>query len=227
MSEFLQKPGLGRVFVFFALIAPFAYNADSDLSIPDMTDPLAKLFGSPARLKLLRLFLFNPLQSFTSEEASRRTQVAVGEARRQAGVFVQSGLLKANHRSKHVRFEVDNTFPYLRALQNLLLNVESRSEEVRLRLKTVGTIKLIVVAGMFMGEWESGIDLLIVGDKIKDRSFKNQIKQLEAEIGREIRYTLLSSRDFLYRLNMSDKLMRDIFDFPHRIVLDKFDIGLN
>ncbi len=191
-----------------------------------MTDPLAKLFGSPARLKLLRLFLFNPLQSFTTEEAALRTQIEVAEARRQAGFLAASGLLKRNRRGKQLKYEVNNTFPYIRPLQDLLLNVESRELEVKDRLKGVGTIKLIIVSGLFMGEWESDIDLLVVGDKLKDRVFKAELKKLEAEIGKEVRYVLLSSTDFLYRLNMSDRLMRDIFDFPHRIVLDKFDIGL-
>lgn len=210
----------------FASYGVFAYNADSDSELDDMTDPLAKLFGSPARLKLLRLFLFNPLQSFTTEEAALRIQTEVAEARRQAGFLAASGLLKRNRRGKQLKYEVNNSFPYIRPLQDLLLNVESRELEVKDRLKGVGTIKLIIVSGLFMGEWESEIDLLVVGDKIKDRVFKAELKKLEAEIGKEVRYVLLSSQDFLYRLNMSDKLMRDIFDFPHRIVLDKFDIGL-
>jgi hypothetical protein len=191
-----------------------------------MTDPLAKLFGSNARLKLLRLFLFNPLYSFTTEEAATRAQIEMGEARRQAGFLASSGLLRRNRRGKSLKYEVNNSFPYLRPLQDLLLNVESRAEELKDRLKTTGIIRLIIVSGLFMGEWESNIDLLIVGDKVKDRAFRNEIKKLEADIGKEVRYTLLSSTDFLYRLNMSDKLMRDVFDFPHRIVLDKFDIGL-
>lgn len=159
-------------------------------------------------------------------EAAERTRVDASEARSELNQLVSSGLIKRNRRGKTHRFEVSGDFPYLIALQNLLLNVTSRGEEVSKRLRTTGTVKLIVVTGMFMGEWEANLDLLVVGDRIKERPFKNQIKKLEAEIGREIRYALLSSQDFLYRLNMSDKLLRDVFDFPHRIVLDKFDIGL-
>jgi hypothetical protein len=184
-----------------------------------MTDQLAKLFGSPARLKLLRLFLFNPLESFTLSEAAARAQVEPREAKKETTLLVNSGVLRRNLRGKHTRFEADQSFPYLRPLQDLLLNPSSRGEEVRDRLKKTGTIKLIIIAGMFMGQWEAKIDMLVVGDKIKERAFKSQIKKLEAEIGREIRYTLLPSQNFLYRLNMSDRLM-------HRIVLDKFDIGL-
>ncbi len=191
-----------------------------------MTDPLSKLFGSDARLKLLRLFLFNPAQSFTLSEAAVRIRTDKSETRGELSLLVQSGLLKQNRRGKQIRYEIRTDFTYLLALQNLLLNISTRGEDVREQLYRTGSFKLIVIAGMFMGEWGTNIDLLVVGDKIKERSFKNQIKKLEAEIGKEIRYTLLSNQEFLYRLNMSDKLMRDVFDFPHRIVLDKFDIGL-
>ena len=191
-----------------------------------MTDSLQKIFGSGARLKLLRLFLFNPQHSFTLSEAAARTQVTPSEARRELADLVASGLIRKNRRGKENKFDVNAGFPYLLSLQNLLLNVTSRGEEVKQRLKVAGPLRLIVIGGMFMGEWEASLDLLLVGDRVKERTLKNQIKKLEAEIGKEIRYTMLSSTDFLYRLNMSDKLLRDVFDFPHRIVLDKFDIGL-
>lgn len=191
-----------------------------------MTDSLQKIFGSNARLKLLRLFLFNPQHAFTASEAAARAQVAPGEVRLELANLVSSGLIRKNRRSKATKYDVNAGFPYLLSLQSLLLNVTSRGEEVKSRLKSLGAPKLIVIGGMFMGEWEANLDLLVVGDKIKERALKTQVKKLEAEIGKEIRYALLGSNDFLYRYNMSDKLLRDVFDFPHRIILDKFDMGL-
>jgi len=191
-----------------------------------MTDSLQKIFGSAQRLKLLRLFLFNPQRSFTASEAARRAQVEPGEARAELANLVASGLIRKNRRGKEIKYDVNAGFPYLLSLQNLLLNVTSRGEEVKQRLKNVGSLKLVVIGGMFVGEWEAGLDLLVVGDRMKERALRTQIKKLEAEIGKEIRFACLGSADFLYRLNMSDKLLRDVFDFPHKIVLDKFDMGL-
>ena len=47
---------------------------------------------------------------------------------------------------------------------------------------------------------------------------------LEAELGREIRYAFFTTPDFRYRLGVYDRLLRDVFDYPHRVLLDK--IGL-
>ena len=93
-------------------------------------------------------------------------------------------------------------------------------------LRSVGALKLIVVAGIFVGQWEDALDLLIVGDRIKERALLKKIKQLEAEVGKDIKFTSMSTADFFYRQNLSDRLLRDVFDYPHKIVLDRLDIGL-
>lgn len=191
-----------------------------------MTDSLQKIFGSAARLKLLRLFLFNPQRAFSASDAALRAQIAPAEARSELANLSASGLIRKSRRGRETKYDVNAGYPYLLSLQNLLLNVTSRGEDVKARLRPAGNLKLIVIGGMFMGEWEASLDLLVVGDRVKERTLKSQIKKLEAEIGKEIRYALLGSQDFHYRLNMSDKLLRDVFDFPHRIVLDKLDMGL-
>jgi hypothetical protein len=47
---------------------------------------------------------------------------------------------------------------------------------------------------------------------------------MEAEIGKELRYAYFSTDEFRYRLSMYDKLIRDILDYPHRVLLDKLGI---
>jgi hypothetical protein len=51
------------------------------------------------------------------------------------------------------------------------------------------------------------------------------VRKLEAEIGAEIVYATFTTKDFNYRLNMYDKLVRDILDFPHEIVLQAKELS--
>ena len=190
-----------------------------------MTDPLIKLFGSHARLKLLRLFLFNPSKSFTAAEAAARSRVTSPETRRELLNLVAAGLLR-RARTKLTRYELNEKFPYLQALKHLLLNTARRGETVPERLRSAGGIKLIILTGVFVGDVEGSFDMLIAGDRIRENALREKMKSLEAELGRELRYALLSTADFLYRLNMNDKLVRDVMDYPHRIVYDRLDIGL-
>ncbi|HVY72452.1 MAG TPA: hypothetical protein VG984_00140 [Candidatus Paceibacterota bacterium] len=196
-----------------------------------MTDGLQKLFGSPARVKLLRLFLFNPRLSFTLAEAGTRARVTDEDVRREVRLFASIGLVSVSKRGskqpgRGIRYVLNAEFEYVAALQNLLLNAPERGEDIVGRIRHAGTLKFVVLAGMFLGEWEGTLDLLIVGDRMKERKLRDEVRKLEAEIGKEIRYASLTTTDFFYRLNLNDKLIRDVLDYPHQIVLDRLDIGL-
>jgi hypothetical protein len=190
-----------------------------------MADILSKLFGSNARVKLLRLFLFNPKEALSVSVAAQRARVTLSEAREELAMFVTIKLVQRG-RGQVARYSINPEFPHLGALQNLLLTASMRADDIYNRMRHVGNIKLIVVAGVFVGEWEGRIDLLIVADRVRDDKLQRVIKVLESEIGRDIRYALLSGQEFFYRLNMNDHLVRDVLDYPHRIVYDRLDIGL-
>ena len=194
-----------------------------------MADPLLKLFSSTARVKLLRLFLFNPRQSFTVPESATHARLKERETRKEITLFTQIGLVKRVRRparAKGVRYMLSDDFEYVTALQNLLLNAPERGEDIFERIRRTGTIKLLILSGIFLGEWEGRLDIFIVGDRVKENKLREHIRRLEAEIGKELRYALLSSDDFFYRLNMNDHLVRDVMDYPHKIIVDRLNIGL-
>jgi hypothetical protein len=195
-----------------------------------MTDGLQKLFGSAARVKLLRLFLFNSRQSFSVAEAAEHSRTTPAEAKRELKLFLQVGLIKRVRvrvaSSKAPRFGLDEEFTYLQALQALLLNAPERGKDIYDRIRRTGVLKLLILSGIFLGEWEGRLDLFIVGDRVNERALRGHIRRLESEIGKELRYALLTSDDFFYRITMNDHLLRDVLDYPHRIVLDKLNIGL-
>ncbi len=188
-------------------------------------DPFVKLFGSVTRVRLLRLFLFNPKKTFTASEASERVRAPQREASRELQILVAAGLLRAGRGAK-TRFSVDEHFPYFSSLQQMLLHAPLRGNDVYSRMRATGVIKLVILAGIFTGEFENRLDLLVVGDRINERRLRTAIKLLEADTGAEIHYASLATPDFQYRLTVSDRLLRDVFDYPHRIVFDKLDMGL-
>jgi hypothetical protein len=187
-------------------------------------DQLAKLFGSPARLKMLRLFVFNASDFFTASEAEVRAKVSREEAKKELAVLLAAGIIKKNG-GKEPRYIVNEKFEYLAALESFIRATTAvRPAELLAKLKKVGTLKVVVLSGLFTGATEAKADLLIVGDQLDERALRAAAAALEAELGREIRYASFSSAEFRYRQGVYDRLLRDIFDYPHRLLVDK--IGL-
>jgi hypothetical protein len=135
-------------------------------------------------------------------------------------------LITKHTRDRAGNYSLNTDFPYISSLQNLLLNASTQAEEIYERIKRMGNVKLVVVSGIFVGEWEGTIDLLVVADRVQEKRLDTYMKVLESEVGREIRYALLNTQDFFYRLNINDHMLRDVLDYSHRIMYDRLDIGL-
>jgi hypothetical protein len=78
-----------------------------------------------------------------------------------------------------------------------------------------------LLSGFLVDRDESPIDILIVGDRLKENLIKNAISILEAEFGREIRYMVLETEEYNYRKRVRDKFIRDITDFRNKKITDK------
>ena len=188
-------------------------------------ETLSKLFGSDTKVKIMRLFLFNPETVFDLKDITRRTKAESSKVRKEILNIEKTGLVKKVSKNGRKSFALDSHFAYLLPLQNFLINTEPlQPKEIVKRILKLGSVKLIVIAGVFIQEPESRADILIVGDNVKRVVLENTIKTLEAEIGKELKYAYFTTLDFQYRLSMYDKLIRDILDYPHRKVLNKLGI---
>ena len=188
-------------------------------------ETLAKLFGSPARIKTLRLFLFNKDTAFSTDQVALRTKLSKDALRREFTELTAAGFLKKIGARASLRYQANPRFEYLDALETFIRETMSiRPAHITASLRRAGALRLVVLSGHFTGVLEPQIDLLIVGDSLDERALATSVHSLEAELGREIRYASFPTADFRYRLGVYDRLLRDVFDYPHRLLVDK--IGL-
>ncbi|MEK9131781.1 MAG: hypothetical protein AAB447_02645 [Patescibacteria group bacterium] len=197
-----------------------------------MIDILGQLFGNPIRVKLLRLFIFNPERAYTLDELSLRVKATLPKIRPELTVLIGCALVKQTiatiessdkkaSKKKVKAFVLNSRSASLLPLRNLLLAITPfTSEEIGKRISKTGKIKLTVLSGVFIQNYDTRVDLLVVGDKIKMPALERLIKTVESELGRELRYVVLETVDFQYRMSIHDKLVRDVFDFPHQMVTD-------
>jgi hypothetical protein len=207
-------------------------------------ETLSKLFGSSDRVKVMRLFLFNPEMSLSLEQIMDKAKISAKSARSETEILEKTGMIKNRKlvqtvsvkkrgkvlelKKKVICWHLDLNFEYLLPLQNLLINTRPlRSNEILKKLSNVGKLKMVIVSGVFIQNSDSRVDLLIVGDNLKRTSIDRIVKNMEAEIGKELTFASFETADFQYRLGMYDKLIRDILDYPHQKLLDKLNLTLS
>lgn len=185
-------------------------------------DPLARLFGSGARLKLLRLFLFNDDMAFTLTDAAFRAKTPKDAARKELATLVAAGVLKKRSAQGGALFSASRRFPYYEPLRSFMRETTSVGDtDIINTLRKAGTLRLVTLSGLFTGAIETKVDLLVVGDKLDDRALEAGVRTLEAELGRELCFAAFSTEDFRYRVGVYDRLIRDVFDYPNRTILDR------
>lgn len=198
-------------------------------------DPLEILFGSQARVKLLRFFLFNPSTDFTFDEISKRARLVRRTARTEMNALERAGVIKKKQiyvklegKDKKTRvhgYSVNTNFPNLQSLQTFLFETAPIDGKTVLKhLRKAGTLDFVCLAGIFVREFDQRLDLLVAMKKLPQKKVETAVRALEAELGVEIRFSAFESEDLLYRVGMYDKLTRDVFDYPHQIIVDRIAV---
>jgi len=212
------------------------------LSYTNSMEILGKLFGSPARVKIMRLFLMNASEGIETALVVKRAKVNKGLARKELSLLSSADFIKQKNfvkdtsttlgagikdkkgktKKKKVKgWFLNPAFPQLEIFKVLLVGSElMATEEISNRFKRAGRIKLLAIAGVFLQDKDSRLDILIVGDGLKKGTIESIIKDIEAEIGKELVYAAFETKEFTYRLNMYDKLIYDILSYPHERIIE-------
>jgi ribosomal protein L19E len=204
-------------------------------------DILEKLFGSVAKVKIIKLFLFNPDLAFDVSQAAERAKVSKQVARKEIDNLEKAGFIKPRAYTKEIKrqknrtiqtfrkrvtgWTLDQKFPYIEAVKTFLSSVNPfKHKDIIDRISRAGKIQLLIISGTFIKDPDSRVDLLVVGDNLKQNQLDNIVKTIESEIGKEIRYAVFETAEFNYRHSMFDKLIRDILDFPHEKIINKLNL---
>jgi len=197
---------------------------------------LEHLFGSKTRLRLLRTFFRKPDESFYVRELSRMLRVQINAIRRELKILSKTRLIKETDEyigdetvqgsSLRKYYALDNTsvlYPEMQALllKDQFLGKQKFIEEMK---NKGGNIKLFLLTGQFTGDKVAPSDLLLVGNRLKPTVIPRLIKKYEKEFGFEVRFTLMSVKEFYDRRHIMDKFLYALFEADHMKVVDDLEI---
>ena len=204
---------------------------------------LERLFESPLKIKLLKLFFRNDMTEFSFSEMCDRLLVQPDEIQQELQKlheirFINGTKIKQQnednesdnlasgqeYNAQDYTYSLNPQFIFFDELQNLILKSSPADEDkLTKQIQGLGNIHLAILSGIFMkpNRVMARTDLLIVSDSLSNRKFSSFIKALEAEVGAEVNYTILSSHEYEYRTQMFDRFLLDIFEKPHKVLLEK------
>lgn len=196
-------------------------------------DGLISILGNKLRAKIVRFVVMNPQKVFESREVMRllRTQLAsFNREMRQLmkdGIIVQKRVAKSSGKSFNASdgFILNGRYPFLNSLKRLVQETIPHEGVSLFRgLSRMRGIQVVIATGAFANNTNTNIDVLIVGDTVSERNTIVALTDIEKEYGFAIRYNIFDSNDFIYRLSIGDKILRNIFDYPHDVYLDSLGV---
>lgn len=199
---------------------------------------LIRLLGGAERVKIMRFFLHHEDAVFSLQDICEKTKsksvlakkeiialCAIGfiEKKKTRTVVMVSAGKKTSSKIKEVNgYKLNTLFPHNKALKDLLFDFHLLDKrELASRFKIIGRIKLFLVAGIFIGDSKSRVDVFIVCEALKRPKAEKIIEGLSAEIGRDVVYSIMDVEEFDYRFKMYDKFVRDILEMDNEVIIDK------
>lgn len=192
---------------------------------------IEQLFGSKTRVKLLQLFYGNPNRSFYVREITRKIDEQINSVRRELSNLLNIGIISSETTNNKLYYEVNQTYEYYTPLSVIFgpkepgttASDDDKSSKDQSQLKALGRVDLAVLTGKFTRDERSGVDLLIVGD-LNSSQVSKYVSELEKKEGREVRYVVLTSKEFAYRKKIKDRFLANISDSKKQVLVDKDNI---
>lgn len=203
------------------------------MSINKPRDILDILFGSKIRVRVLKFLFRNYPNDFSIAELSKRIQEPHAAIKKEIDLLAEIKLVKKiSFGSGDRRYALNPNFEFFQELKILIMK-SSPAEKNRLvqHIYKLGRVKLALLSGIFLSNTDNNTtcdnsvtDLFIVGDDINKERLRLFLKALEAEVGREIRLSIMDKEEFEYRYGMFDRFVRVLLESPHEKIINKLEL---
>lgn len=151
-----------------------------------------------ARIKVLALLILRAGTDHYLREVARLAGVPLRAAQRELARLAAIGLVGARRRGHQVFFTVDRAHPLFADLRSLLTKTEGIAIPLRAALSSLAGVEAAALFGAEAGApaAEGGdFDLLVVGEP-DQRVLRAAITAVEADLGRTVRYSVMSKAAF-------------------------------
>jgi hypothetical protein len=164
-------------------------------------------------------------------EITRKIDEQINSVRRELANLLSIGIISSDTTNNRLYYEVNQAYELYEPLRMMFGLSASTTDDTKKTtdtakpthadsLKTLGNVELAIYTGQFTRDIAAEVDILIVGDINRTR-LANYITTIEADEGKELRYTLMDKKEFDYRRQIKDRFITDLLTSKMQILVDK------
>jgi hypothetical protein len=187
-----------------------------------MPELFTQLFDSRVKARLIKFFMLNDKREYSQLEVVEKNKMSSLQISKELNRFEKMKLIFVRTKKGKRFFQTNTAFIFYPELKNLVVKSNTMPECRSLsQIKNLGKVKLALTSGVFLNYPKGRADLLLVGDEVSRAKLKHLLENLEAEVGKEINYSFMSSDEFKYRTDMLDKFIMEFLESPYEEIICK------
>jgi len=172
------------------------------------------IFISKVRLKLLKLFFLDTTEEIHIRGIVRKIGEEINAVRRELKNLEDAGILVSQKRGNRLYYKVDfegHIFHELHAIINKEYGLGGKILE---KLDQLGDVRYLLLTTAYIENHHPSqydVDILVVGN-VEMKVLSTAIKEAEKTLGREIRYTVMTEEEFIFRKKKRDNFITNILN---------------
>lgn len=173
---------------------------------------LEKLFSSKTRVEILKLFLFNPEDSFYQRQISALIHQSIRGVQREVEKLQSIGLIERSPQGNRVYYKANKKCPIFEQLKMIFFKSAGIAGVLKKNLKKNPNIKVAFIYGSYAKGEEnllSDIDLMVIGS-ITSKELSSILSKPKRALAREINYAVFSQKELRRRLKNKEHFLNAV-----------------
>jgi predicted nucleotidyltransferase len=168
---------------------------------------------SKLRQQLLAYYFTNPTARLHLRDLAQRLNIDPSNLSKELARLEREGLFRSEVNGRQKYFQLNREYPLFREVRSIVAKTIGAAPLISQALKVIDGIDQAYLYGSFARNQQdaaSDIDVLIIGSP-RPESLAQAMQKLERQLGREINYTILSSKEFAARRARRDSFLENVW----------------
>lgn len=175
---------------------------------------MEKLFSSKARVEIMKLFLFNPHDSYYQSQISFLTRQPIRAVQRELERFTSIGLITRSVQGNRSYYKINTKCPIFGELKSIFFKTVGLAKVLQEHLTEKEDINIAFIYGSYAKGREnlmSDIDLMVIGN-ITSRRLSSVLAEAKRGLSREINYVVFTEEEFKQKVEGKDHFVNSVLN---------------